>query len=168
MHIIPHNLLSDERMWAHSCCLTPPHRSRTGTTRWGTWRMLRCVRERSRSSSPSQIWVTGPLSPYNVIIYFVQNSCYIVKMWHSILCHESSYVWDLVPAHLVIMFAPGSWCPEIRVWQVRRYLFMYHAPETLLNHVFEDLRKPKAPNNHLLVNLLLCVLPKMVHLILFG
>jgi hypothetical protein len=32
-------------------------------------------------------------------------------MWHSILCHDSSYVWDLVPAHLVIMFAPGSWCP---------------------------------------------------------
>jgi hypothetical protein len=28
-------------------------------------------------------------------------------MWHSILCHDSSYVWDLVPAHLVIMFAPG-------------------------------------------------------------
>jgi hypothetical protein len=24
---------------------------------------------------------------------------------------------------------------------------MYHTPETLLNHVFEDLRKPKAPNN---------------------
>jgi hypothetical protein len=23
-HIIPHDLLSDERMWAHSCCLTPP------------------------------------------------------------------------------------------------------------------------------------------------
>jgi hypothetical protein len=31
--------------------------------------MLRCVRERSRPSSPSQLWVTGPLSPYNVIIY---------------------------------------------------------------------------------------------------
>jgi hypothetical protein len=29
------------------------------------------VRERSRSSSPSQLWVAGPLSPYNVIIYFV-------------------------------------------------------------------------------------------------
>jgi hypothetical protein len=69
MHIIPHNLLSYERMWAHSCCLTPPHRSRTGTTVWGVWRMLRCVRERSRSSSPSQLWVAGPLSPYNVIIY---------------------------------------------------------------------------------------------------
>jgi hypothetical protein len=23
-HIIPHNLLSDERMWARPCCLTPP------------------------------------------------------------------------------------------------------------------------------------------------
>jgi hypothetical protein len=31
--------------------------------------MLRCVRERSRSSSPSQLWVARPLSPYNVIIY---------------------------------------------------------------------------------------------------
>jgi hypothetical protein len=24
MHIIPHNLLSDEHMWAHPCCLIPP------------------------------------------------------------------------------------------------------------------------------------------------
>jgi hypothetical protein len=24
MHIIPHNLLSYERMWAHPCYLTPP------------------------------------------------------------------------------------------------------------------------------------------------
>nr|ACG27261.1 hypothetical protein [Zea mays] len=31
--------------------------------------MLRCVRERSRPSSPSQLRVAGPLSPYNVIIY---------------------------------------------------------------------------------------------------
>jgi hypothetical protein len=30
--------------------------------------------------------------------------------------------------------------------QVRRYLFMYYTPETLSNHVFEDLRKKKAPN----------------------
>jgi hypothetical protein len=26
---------------------------------------------------------------------------------------------------------------------------MYHTPETLLNHIFEDLRKPKAPNRYL-------------------
>jgi hypothetical protein len=70
MHIMPHNLLSDERMWAHSCCLTPPpHRSRTGTTGWGALRMLWRVRERSRSSSPIQLWVAGPLSLYNIIIY---------------------------------------------------------------------------------------------------
>jgi hypothetical protein len=25
---------------------------------------------------------------------------------------------------------------------------MYFTPKTLLNHVFEDLRKPKAPNKH--------------------
>jgi hypothetical protein len=31
--------------------------------------MLRCVRERSRSSSPSQLWVARSLSPYDVIIY---------------------------------------------------------------------------------------------------
>jgi hypothetical protein len=31
--------------------------------------------------------------------------------------------------------------------RVRRYLLMYFTPETLLNHVFEDLRKPKAPNS---------------------
>jgi hypothetical protein len=48
---------------------TPPHRSRTGTAGWGAWRMLRWVRERSRLSSPSQLWVAGPFSPYNVIIY---------------------------------------------------------------------------------------------------
>jgi hypothetical protein len=53
----------------------------------------------------------------NYLIIFVQNSCYIVKMWHSILCHYASYVWDLVPAHLVFMFAPGFWTPKIRVWQ---------------------------------------------------
>jgi hypothetical protein len=45
------------------------HRSRIGTTGWGAWRMLWRVRERSRLSSPSQLWVAGPLSPYNVIIY---------------------------------------------------------------------------------------------------
>jgi hypothetical protein len=36
--------------------------------------------------------------------------------------------------------------------RVRRYLLMYFTPETLLNHVFEDLRKPKAPNNFLITN----------------
>jgi hypothetical protein len=34
--------------------------------------------------------------------------------------------------------------------RVQRYLFMYYTTETLLNHVFEDLRKTKAPNTGLI------------------
>jgi hypothetical protein len=32
--------------------------------------------------------------------------------------------------------------------RVRRYLFTHYTPEILLNPVFEDLRKPKVPNNY--------------------
>jgi hypothetical protein len=109
--------------WAMNVCeltlaVSHPHRSRTGTTRRGTWRMSWRVRERSRSSSPSQLWVAGPLSPYNVITYLfcIELRLYSkdVKFdhvpWFIICVH-------LVLAHLVIMFAPGSWCPETRVWQ---------------------------------------------------
>jgi hypothetical protein len=32
--------------------------------------------------------------------YFVHNSYYIEKMWHSFLYHESSYVWDLILTHI--------------------------------------------------------------------
>jgi hypothetical protein len=107
--------------WAMNICeltlaISYPHRSRTGTTGWGARRMLRCVREMSRSSSPSQLWVAGSLSPFDVIIYlFYIELLFIVKMWHSFLDHDSSYVWDLVPAHLVNMFAPKFWLT--RVWQ---------------------------------------------------
>jgi hypothetical protein len=42
MHIIPHNLLSDEHVWAHPCCLTPPpHRRRTGGSSGATHRGVR-------------------------------------------------------------------------------------------------------------------------------
>jgi hypothetical protein len=40
-----------------------------------------------------------------------------------------------------------QWFWHVRRVHVRRYLFMHYTPETLSNHVFEDLRKPKAPNN---------------------
>jgi hypothetical protein len=35
----------------------------------------------------------------------------------------------------------------IVLFRVRRYLYICYTWETLLNHVFEDLRKTKAPNN---------------------
>jgi hypothetical protein len=49
--------------------------------------MLRQVRERSRPSSPSQLWVAGPLSPYNVIIYFCIE----------LLLYSKDVTFDLVP-----------------------------------------------------------------------
>jgi hypothetical protein len=39
--------------------------------------------------------------------------------------------------------------PTVISTRVRRYLFTHYTPETLLNLVFEDLRKPKAPNSRL-------------------
>jgi hypothetical protein len=117
MHIIPHNLLSDERMWAHPCCLTPPHRSRTGTARWGAWRMLWCDRERSRPSSPSQLWVAGSLSPYHVIIYLfctepLLYSKYVtfVSIPWVIICVilGPSTLGDYVRARVLVPLKP--WC----------------------------------------------------------
>jgi hypothetical protein len=93
MHIIPHNLLSYGRMWAHSCCLTPPtHRSRSGTTGWCAWRMMWRVRERSRPSSPSQLWVAGPLSSYNVIIYLFCT---------KLLLYSKDVTFDHVPRFII-------------------------------------------------------------------
>jgi hypothetical protein len=71
MHIIPHNLLSDERMWAHSCCLTyttgqdqvlqdDAHGGCCDEFVSGLGRRL-----------PVNFGVAGPLSLDNVIIYFV-------------------------------------------------------------------------------------------------
>jgi hypothetical protein len=37
--------------------------------------------------------------------------------------------------------------PTVVLIRIRRYLSTHYTPETLLNHVFEDLRKPNAPNS---------------------
>jgi hypothetical protein len=69
--------------------------------------------KRSWSSSSSQLWLLDHcLHMMWFFIYFVQNSYYIVKMWHSFLYHESSYVWDLILAHIWFMleFALKSDC----------------------------------------------------------
>jgi hypothetical protein len=118
MHIIPHNLLSDKHMWAHSCFLTLPHRSRTGTAGWGAWRMSWRVRERSRLSSPSQLWVAGSLSPYDVIIYLFCT---------ELLLYSKDVTFVSVPLFIICVrlgpstpcdyFAPGFWTPKTRVWQ---------------------------------------------------
>jgi hypothetical protein len=37
--------------------------------------------------------------------------------------------------------------PTVVLIRIRRYLSTHYTPETLLNHVFEDLQKLKAPNS---------------------
>jgi hypothetical protein len=75
--------------------------------------MMCCVRERSRSSSPSQLWVAGPLSPYNVIIYL-----FCIEL---LLCSKDM-AFDPVPLCIIcvrvgpstpgVYVRPGSWCPR--------------------------------------------------------
>jgi hypothetical protein len=47
----------------------------------------------------------------------------------------------------VILRTPSVLLHVVVLIHVRRYMFTHCTPETLLNHVFEDLRKPKAPNS---------------------
>jgi hypothetical protein len=88
-----------------------PHRARTCTTGWGTWRMLWRVRERSRPSSPSQLWVAGPLSPYNVIIYLFCT---------ELLIYSKDVTFDLVPWFIICVrlgpSTPGDYvCARVLV-----------------------------------------------------
>jgi hypothetical protein len=83
------------------------------------------------------------LFPFKLVSFFL-SSC------RSSLAHSFGSVppfVSLVLLHIVIL-------TQVRRVQVRRYLFLYYTPETSLNHVFEDLRKSKAPNtNHPILGL---------------
>ena len=81
----------------------------------------------------------------SIVIYLGLNSLFLFKSVSSFLpsCRSSlAHSFGSAPTfaffvilHIVVLI------------RVKRYLFMYYTPETLLNHVFEDLRKPKAPNS---------------------
>jgi hypothetical protein len=49
--------------------------------------------------------------------------------------------------------------PTVVLIRIRRYLSTHYTPETLLNHIFEDLRKPKASNNIIYLLLSFILLP---------
>jgi hypothetical protein len=74
--------------------------------------MLWWVHERSKLSSPRQLWVAGSLSPYDVIIYlfctelllYSTDVTFVSVPW-VIICVR------LGPSTLGDFFAPGSWCP---------------------------------------------------------
>jgi hypothetical protein len=114
--------------WAMNVCeltltVSHPHRSRTGTTGWGAWWMLRCVRERSRSSSPSQLWVAGSLSLYDVIVYLF---CTELLLYNKVVTFVS------VPLFIICVrlghSTPGVYVrariPKIRVWQCHSIIFV--------------------------------------------
>jgi hypothetical protein len=93
-----------------------PHRSRTGTTGWGSWRMLWCVRERSRSPSPSQLWVAASLSPFDVIIYlfctelllYSKDVTFVSVPWFIICVRLGpSTPVDYVCARVLVPLKPG-------------------------------------------------------------
>jgi hypothetical protein len=81
MHIIPHNLLSDERMWAVPCCThIPPGQGQVSQDEEHEGCRDK-IHERYRSSSHSQLWLLDHcLHMMYLFNYFVQNSYYIVKM----------------------------------------------------------------------------------------
>jgi hypothetical protein len=110
--------LVEQWMYVSSLLLshTPPDRSRTGTTGWGAWRMLWRVRERSRSSSPSQLWVAESLSPYDVIIYLLYTELLLYSIdvtfvfvpWFIICVRLGpSTPGDYVRARILVASKPG-------------------------------------------------------------
>jgi hypothetical protein len=110
MHIIPHNLLSDERMWAHSCCThIPPGQGQvpqdeahegccdgfvSGLGRrlpvnYGCWNVV-------------FVWCNYLCILYRTLLY-INNVTLFSVPWVS-------YVWDLILAH--IWFRARVWTPE--------------------------------------------------------
>jgi hypothetical protein len=79
----------------------------------------------------------------SIVIYLGLDSLFLFKLVSSFLpsC-RSSLAHSFGSAPSFVLF-PCFFIP----WAlVRRSLSTHYTPEALLNHVFEDLRKPKAPN----------------------
>jgi hypothetical protein len=80
----------------------------------------------------------------SIVIYRCLNSLFIFKsVSFSAITPKLSCSQFRRCINLRILWAS----PTVVPIRVRRYLFTRYTPETLLNHVFEDLRKPKAPNS---------------------
>jgi hypothetical protein len=79
----------------------------------------------------------------SIVIHRGLNSLFIFKsvFFSAIMSKLScSQLWRRI--NLRILCAS----PTVVLIRIRRYLSTHYTPKTLLNHVFEDLRKPKAPN----------------------
>jgi hypothetical protein len=79
----------------------------------------------------------------SIVIHRGLNSLFIFKSVSFFCYHAEAFLLTSSALHQPSYYLSFSYC------DVRRYLFTHYTPETLLNHVFEDLRKPKAPNKYL-------------------
>jgi hypothetical protein len=70
--------------------------------------MLRCVRERSRSSSPSQLWVAGSLYSYDVLIYLFCT---------ELLLYNKDATFVSVPCFIIgVRLGPSTPSDYVRAW----------------------------------------------------
>jgi hypothetical protein len=87
----------------------------------------------------------------SIVIYRGLDSLFLFKSVSFFLptCRRSlAHSFGSVLSFVLLVFLYTTILTQVRKVHVRRYLLMYYTPETLSNHIFEDLRKPKAPNTH--------------------
>ena len=112
--------------------------------------------QREQYGSTVHLFIGTGHSPYKITsmpFTFGSNSIVIHRGLNSLFIFKSVSFSATTPklscsqlrrcVNLRILWAS----PTVVPIRVRRYLFTHYTPETLLNHVFEDLRKPKAPNS---------------------
>jgi hypothetical protein len=124
-----------------------------------------------KSTSVTQKQMPSPPEPYRSTVHLFigtgHSPCKITPMpftfgSNSMVIHQglnSLFIFKSVSFSAITpkLSCSQLWrCVNLRIlWasptvvpiRVRRYLFIHYTPETLLNYVFEDLRKSKAPNS---------------------
>jgi hypothetical protein len=112
--------------------------------------------QREQYGSTVHLFIGTGRSPCKITLMhftFANDSIVIHRGLNSLFHFKSvpfSAIMPKLPAHSfgsVPTFVFFVLLHTVVLIRVRRYLFMYYTPETLLNHVFEDLRKTKAPNS---------------------
>jgi hypothetical protein len=118
--------------------------------------------QREQYGGTVHLFIGAGHSPYKITpmpFTFGSNSIVILQGLNSLFIFKSVPFSAITPklscshlrrcVNLRILWA----FPTVVLIRVRRYLFTHYTPETSLNHVFEDLRKPKAPNKPLCHNI---------------
>ena len=119
------------------------------------WRQSKMPGQREQYGGTVHLFIGTGHSPYKIPsmpFTFDSNSIVIHRGLNSLFIFKSVSFSATTPkllcSHLRRCFNLRIiWAsPTVISTRVRRYLFTLYTPETLLNLVFEDLRKPKAPN----------------------